>query len=384
MSVINDVLKDLETRESRFIPIEINSVESSPRARRDRVPILLGLMLLPLLAAAFWYYLQQQQNNVGPLAQAVPADRSIRSQTESLVPPRDTIVETEPTGSNPVRQPPAATDDKALAAAALADNDVALEAAPGNQIVGLQIRESEQEMRMEFVLTEKVVAYLRERGENSFGYHLRNIESQIDAPLISNNPWIRTLDIETGEEGVDIRFETAAEILVETRQKFVDDEPVWAISLRKAAASPQLAVASAESNGQVEEPAVAAETETPALVETAPLEEPPVAEVKLDIKTSNPNAKAGNQLGYASRLIGSGRHADAEKLLRELLGGVVDYQARRHLLGLYQGLQRRESFDKLALESLTRYPQDAILGLERENKAVFKVLDGQLFHQVEA
>ena len=102
-----------------------------------------------------------------------------------------------------------------------------------NQIVGLQLRESEQAMRMEFVLRDKVVAYLRERGENHFDYRLREIESQIDAPRIRDNRWVRALAIDAVDGGVDIDFETAPDILVETRQSLVDGEAVWVIGLRR-------------------------------------------------------------------------------------------------------------------------------------------------------
>ena len=72
MSVINDVLKDLEARESQFTPIDIDSIEASPRVRRKMNPLLFTAMLLPLLAVAAWFYLQQQSVPaiVAPLSQA--------------------------------------------------------------------------------------------------------------------------------------------------------------------------------------------------------------------------------------------------------------------------------------------------------------------------
>ncbi len=242
----------------------------------------------------------------------------------------------------------------------------------GNQIIGLQIRESERDMRLEFVLRDKVVAYLKQRGENSFGYHLREIESQIVAPVISDNPWITDLAITTSAQGVDIQFETAPEILVETRQSQVDGEQVWAINLRKAL--PQAPVAPlAEQTAVAEFPAIESTQETvtpeasgasPAVNETASIAEAPAPVVKLEIKSTNPNFKSANQLEYAVELINSRRYADAESLLQGLLGGAEDHSARQHLLVLYNGQQRTDRYHRLARESAAKYTDDAVFRTE--------------------
>ena len=383
MSVINDVLKDLEARESRFTPIEIASVEASPRAGSSGSPLFFVAMLLPLLAAAAWFYLQPQSPPVvlEPVAQHSPGEQPV---TAAAIQQQHVAAEPGLVKAGQGQQPPAVADDKAAAEPALADIANPADVLPLNQIVGLQIRESEQEMRMEFVLREKVVAYLRERGQNSFGYHLRNIESRIAAPVISNNPWIRALDIEAGDDGVDIRFETVADILVETRQNFIDGEPVWAISLRKAIVSENTIAAGEPSLPAVIENESAAAEPAPASDTTAQQPQPAQAGVRLEIKTTDPHAKVANQLDYAVRLIGSGRHADAEKLLHELLGGVEDYQARRHLLAFYQKRQQRDRFEQLARESVTRYPRDTTFTTEYARslfqganyRAVIELFDG--------
>lgn len=390
MSVINDVLKDLEARESHFTPIEIDSVEASSRARRNRPPLMLAAMLLPLLAAGAWFYLQQQPSSVfdEPLAQGLPDARPVSA---AAVAPENTVAEPEPEKSTVEQQLSAVANDQAVAESDTAEANAPAEPVPLNQIVGLQIRESEQEMRMEFVMREKVVAYLRQRGPSSFGYHLRDIESRIDAPVISNNPWIRTLAIEAGDEGVDIRFETADDILVETRQNHVDGEPVWAISLRKAIIQPPLAAVADENGAATEESSLPAAIENDALaVSAAAVVDEPAnaapAEVRLEIKTTDPNAKVANQLDYAARLLGAGRDADAKKLLLELLGGVEDYQARRHLLAFYHKRELREEFEELALQSVTRYPRDAVFTTEYARslfqganyRGVIDLFDGQV------
>jgi hypothetical protein len=52
MSVINNVLKNLESRESRFTPIELNAVVSDAAPVRDLKPLLLITTLFVLLAVA--------------------------------------------------------------------------------------------------------------------------------------------------------------------------------------------------------------------------------------------------------------------------------------------------------------------------------------------
>jgi MSHA biogenesis protein MshN len=60
----------------------------------------------------------------------------------------------------------------------------------------------------------------------------------------------------------------------------------------------------------------------------------------------------------------SGRLEDAEKLLRELLGGSHDYSARKHLLVLYDRMKRPARVQSLLESSLQTYPQDPLLQTE--------------------
>jgi len=362
MSVINNVLKDLESRESHFTPIEITSVAPPPR-RRDLKPAALAVTLILLLAAASWIYLQQQ---AGPGAVAPVALETNETLAVVAAMPDSTG------GDIVVNQEPTEVAD--------VSDGIVTDQMIGNQIIGLQIRESEQAMRLEFVLRDKVVAYLKRRGENSFAYHLREIESQIVAPEISDNPWIDDLAITASAQGVDIQFETAPEILVETRQSLVDGETVWAINLRKTIQQPIAAAVVTETEVAAASPLDKLPTESSALAESGVLtattevasttspqispEQQPAPVVKLEIKSTNPNIKSANQLEYAVELINSRRYADAESLLRGLLGGVEDYSARQHLLALYNGQQRDDRFKRLAQESATKYADDALFRTE--------------------
>ena len=342
MSVINNVLKNLESRESKFTPIEINSIASSPARVRDLKPVLLVTALLVTLAVVAWYYLQ------GQLSETVSASSP-------------TIAGIAPVVPAPLAQ--AAVDPEP-------DAGVATEQMIGNQIIGLQIRESEDDMRLEFALREKVVAYLRERGENRFSYHLRDIESQIMAPLISDNRWIRELSIVSAQTGVDINFQTAADILVETRQDLHDGEPIWSINLRKSV-TPAVrepgaeVVRRSESDVTQSQPAPApAEVKSASVAPQTDVAEVPAGPVEIDIKSTNPNAASINQLEYAVELINSGRTAQAEVLLQGLLGGVEDYRAREHLLALYGRQKKLDRQRRLLRASMTKYPDAALFKTE--------------------
>jgi len=347
MSIINNVLKDLESRESQFTPIEINAIGVKPAPARDLKPLLLVALLLLLLMAGAWIYLQDQLISSG--SSAAP---SIASTTSAVAAP-------------PVAE-------------AEANQGVVTDRMIGNQIIGLQIRESEDDMRMEFVLRDKVVAFLKERGENSFGYHLRDIESQIFAPVISDNRWIRELAITSSSSGVDVNFQTAEDILVETRQSLVNGEPVWVINLRKTAA-PVVADSAVETEAIGESalnetkpvPGTVKLASTNAAIDEVELEsrevstsEAPAAVVKLDIKSTNPNAKTINQLEYAVELMNSGRFAEAQATLQNLLGGSEDYDARKHLLALYSSQNKNDRFLRLVRESMTKYPDDPLFKTE--------------------
>jgi len=343
MSVINNVLKNLESRESHFTPIEINSLAADSAPARDLKPLLLIGVVLVLLATVAWVYLQ---GGIFPTTtqQPVPVSASIAP----VVP--EPVVESSIEAETGV--------------------SIVTEQMIPNQIIGLQIRESEGDMHLEFALREKVVAYLRERGENSFGYHLRDVESLIVAPHMSDNQWIRELSILSSEAGVDINFQTATDILVETRQDSREQESVWIIKLRKSIDPddnpPAVEVA------QNSESPVSTTQSSPApvdLVPSQPAEKVTTVEmstqpVEIDIKSTNPNTDSINRLEYAVELINSNRIAEAEALLQGLLDGVEDYSAREHLLALYARQKMTSRAQRLLRESIAKYPQSALFKTE--------------------
>jgi tetratricopeptide (TPR) repeat protein len=337
MSVINNVLKALESRESQFTPIEIPSIEAAPPTRRGhKLIFLIGFGLLLVLAAA-WNYLQ---NPFAPEAPRPPVPAgSAQVQTAPVAPQAEAVPESVAISA---------------AAAPTLEQETTL---PGNQIAGLQISETETELRLEFLLRERVVAYLKDRAENSFSYHLRDIESRIDAPSMRGNRWIRELTIVESEDGVVVNFVTGPDILVETRQGEQDGETVWVINLRQARQEPAVSVAKPE-------PPVVAQAAPKVEAADEPVETEPDAPVTLTIKPTNPDAKTNNQLDYAVELMNSRRYDDADELLRGLLDGTHDYSARKHLMVLYARVNRPQRLRTLLQASLLEYPSDPLFEAE--------------------
>lgn len=353
MSVINSVLKDLEVRESRFTPVRIESLEAPTTRRANRRGSLLAAVIvaLALLAiAAIWLLW-----HAPPVGGEAPAPA-----VETVAP---AVIARE--------EPPAASR---------------------NRIVGLQLRETAAGLRLEFALRERPVAYLRRSDGNRYAYRLSAVDSEIEAPRIDAR-WLEAFALDARDGGIDIDFVTAPGILVETRQARVDGEPVWAIQLRRApvaepaavpqpARSPIIIANDAPSSppaitadaAQIDPPVAGPRTNNGAVAvvaESAP--EPPAApelavsaaaEVRLDIRSTDPAAPARNQLQYATELINSGRFGDAETLLESLLDGSEDRVAREHLLALYQLRGRGRDFARLARASAERYPAAGLFATE--------------------
>lgn len=346
MSVINNVLKDLENRESGFDPIEVPSLDGRVEGKPVLKPALMVMLILvPMVAVGG--YLWQNQGDVGTIV--VAGTNPVATIEETMVDAEPLSIEAEPL--------------EPVAMVVVEPEPEPAEIAPRNQIIGLQIREADDAMELEFVLRNQVVAYVTERSENTFAYHLREIDSQIVAPVLRDNRWLQSLEISPAGDGVDIRFQTVDGILVETRQHQAEDGRAWSIGFRQPEPEPVVAINASQLPARsVTEPLIEADAEEvsePVIARIDPAIQAP-EEVKLEIRTSNPNATDVNRLRYALDLINTGRHADAEKLLRDLLHGSEDRAARTHLLALYGHQNRQDRLARLAQDSLTRYPEDQV------------------------
>ena len=345
MSVINNLLKDLETQASQFTPIEIATVEPAVTHKPGHINTMTVTLIMLLLAVGLTFlYFQFPYQGGNP---AIPAKTIADVVTVPAVPA-------------PVKPP------------------VEPLVAPVNQITGLQIRETADNLSLQFSFRGKVISYLKERSKNKIVYHLKDIQSEIIAPKIGNNRWIEQLSITPRDQGVDIIFRTTPGVLVETREQRQNGKPIWSIKLIKApqpvamarlVETPLKAVAAPAPKKPVE-----ASVSSPVI---QPRPELPVAGikedrvVKLDIKSSRAKPGAEEQLQRAANLIKKRSWREAETLLQGLINGPQDMAARTQLLGIYSQKGQAGRFSAMARESIQRYPQQSLFKTEYA-RALFK------------
>ncbi|NNE63722.1 MAG: hypothetical protein HKN34_06550, partial [Gammaproteobacteria bacterium] len=296
MSIINNVLKDLESRPSRFTPIELAVTEAGVDQRSSMRTLL--FILLPGLIVLMMAFLYYQSIYKPGLNQAITADTDSAS---------DNVLSTK-------------VSSQVIAPAQ-------------NQISGLQIRETASEVSLEFFLREKAVSYLKERSENLFIFHLKNITSEIEAPKINNNRWIANLQMQTRQQGMDVILETAPGVLVNTLQTSNRDGHLWTIRLEKLPEPAAPARLEKVEVTPVIQP-VAVVTAVPT-VDAVKVEEVEKPAVKVEIKTADQSQIASLQLNKAIELMRAGQLQKAEPLLQVLIDGPMELSARRQLLALY-------------------------------------------------
>ena len=325
MSIINNVLKDLESRPSRFTPIELAVAEAGV-VERSSMKTLLFILLpsITILIIALVYYKTIYETE---LERTAGIDTNIANDSVLLTIEKSPVVE-------PVE----------------------------NQISGLQIRETASEVSLEFSLREKAVSYLKERSGNLFIFHLKSVSSEIEAPEINNNRWIEDLQIQTRQQGMDVILKTAPGVLVNTAQTNNRDDHLWTIRLEKLPEPVVLA--------RLETPVVEPVKKPKAIVTAAPeadmvkVDGTETTPVKVEIKTADKSQSSSAKLNKAIELMRARQWHRAEPLLQVLIDGPMDLSARRQLLALYALGGNSDSYLDFARRSQQRYPQQSIFKTE--------------------
>lgn len=327
MSIINNVLKDLESRPSRFTPIETAVTESGVvEQKTSRTLLLILLPVLIVLTMALFYY----QTIYKPVkSSVVSSDTDVAGQ--SVMPS---------TQSTPVVEP------------------------IQNQISGLQIRETESEVSLEFSLREKTVSYLKERSEDLFIFHLKNVKSEIEAPKINNNRWIENLKFQPSRQGIDIVLKTVPGVLMNTAQTNHQGENLWTIRLEKLPDAETLVKLEAIEVEPVVKPEAVVASAPKVEMGTVKADKTEKAPVKVEIKTADQSQSAPVKLNKASELIRASQWQKAEPLLQSLIDGPLDFSARRQLLALYTRSGNSTRYLEFARRSQQKYPQQSIFKTE--------------------
>lgn len=338
MSIINNVLKDLESRSSQFTPIGVTSTGSTSTGEassqsRYSFPAILVFFLLVAIGLIFWFYQVSQHHS----------DIAIDSISSEVLINEHPIVEANVETFAVSESLPLADTKK-----------------PVNQLIGMQFRESNEAISLEFSLREKVVSYLKERSEKGVVYHLKNIESEIVAPVIRDNRWIEQLTMTAQADGIDINLITLAGVLVETKQQRRGEEIVWAITLSKLPDPIEI------------EPAVSAQTTQPDNIDVVTPADETILNiddghagietkvVKLEIKSRDTDGNTVKQFKKAQALIKQRRFNSAETLLLGLLDSTRDLAARESLVIVYKRNKKTARLNELVKASMKRYPQHPI------------------------
>lgn len=354
MSVINNVLKDLDGRPSQFTPLDL-SLQQQQRARNGRrkwlwIAVLVVVLLVLGLA---WRWRHQ------PLV-VTDGDKKPANMTSVIQP-----------SENP-RQSVLATNNSPQVAAVNAAKTLAAPVLPAPEkkppVSGMQIREHGEYVELSLPVAADAQVFLRRHTRNQYVFTLSNNERQIIAPEIQDNPWLNKVQLEQTKRGTDIRFDVAERVLVQTdyaddngrhqwRIRFTRKPPAPAL---KARVSPSLIAAKKMPQIATAKPASTVASVAPESVHpvNTPLQQAPV---KLRIKTVKKQPSADQRYRQALQAMRQGEVAQARSVLQRLLGGKLDRQARLSLLKLYQSRRQITAMQHLLAQSLERYPQDKVL-----------------------
>ncbi len=351
MSVINSVLKDLDSKPTSFAPLGVNAVADSstkisPFTRYWWVVIPVVLLAIGVYAVGAIESLHQVQ-----VDQALKSPSAIKG----LETPIEQVVATQKNAEETLQ--PAAS----------------AQLLP-NQITGLQISENAEYMQLEFQLTEFAPSFLKQRSNNRYVFIIRDVINAISTPIIADSPWLKQIQISTLEPDIEIRFDTQPGVLVDTQERRDDSAYYWLIRLKKNLMLNQNNKVSVQSKGAMDKRVIDGvsqseqKTGSPSPVLEMPEEKQVSSPVKLQIRPVKNQASDQLRLDAAINSAKQGELTSATQALQQLLGSDVDRQARIHLLSLLDAKKMPETFNSILDSSLEIYPGDIVFQLYEANR----------------
>jgi tetratricopeptide (TPR) repeat protein len=334
MSVINNVLKQLDDRPSQFAPIKLSLNEQEHR-RSILQPLLWGLLII-LLALAFYFAYEEFQQAKLNVPESLPASVQIQAATVVNKPAEQTAPAVA-VDKKPVMQP-----------------EVEVQA-----ITGLQINESAGSLDLSLQLESGAQSFLRQHAKNRYVFQITNTHKKIIAPDIEGNAWLKNIEIRKNASGTEIQFDTVDKILVETHGQQQGDSYDWLIRLKKA---PEL-------KPEIEKKTVAISSlqnvkpkKLHGVIEKAVNREPKkqtATNVRLQIRPVAPLLSDDKKYSKAILALRQGKWSSAQQQLQALVGSRADRKARKSLLGLYERRAATAALRALLQQSLQIYPEDS-------------------------
>ena len=347
MSVINNVLKDLESKPSSFTPLDLQS-QLINKTSRNQSYVKIAL-LFALLVVAIIFLVNQSGATKELYSDLIPHTKEPGQSLESpkiVLPEANVTKQIDKIGIPVEEQKPAEVEDVSA------------------EITGMQINETSEYLELSLLLTRPAQSYLKQQGQNSYVFVISDTRIKIMAPDIRNNEWLKDINFIQGEAGAEVQLETVDGVLVQTEHQIKDEKHQWVVKLKKTIAlfsssneskDQQLELASSESaklETSINQQSLAA----PVLESTfeARSEAPPV---KLEIKPTKIQRPDRRFLNEAMQSMRDKNWSQAEMQLLGLLGGSVDEEARLNLIKVYKIQSRISELNDLVAQSLIQYPE---------------------------
>ena len=357
MSVINNVLKDLESKPSSFTPLDLQAQLVNKTSRNQsyvKMALLLGLLMVAVIFLA----------NQSGLIKDLYSDLILVTQEQSL--------NLEPTKIvSPVIDTSKQVDKIVLSA----DEQMPVEIENVSaEITGMQINETSEFLELSLLLTRPAQSYLKQQGQNSYVFVISDTQVKIMTPVIRNNEWLKDINFIQGPTGAEVRFDTVDGVLVQTEHQVKDEKHQWVVKLKKKIAQFS---SSNETKKQTVELALIEPVKPESIItqqnESAPVREstsevtPKASQVKLEIKPAKTQRPDRQFLNEAMQSMRDKNWSQAEVQLLELLGGSLDQEARLNLIKVFKVQSRISELNELIARSLIQYP----------NNMEFKLFDAQ-------
>lgn len=337
MSIINNVLNELENKPSAFTPLEFENVQAKNNHRLQHIYTLVTVLLLfaVVVYCVIVYFPKELGNviSVKPLRQSQAVSRPIdKSMHNSLDEPENIPVSASDSGSHREQ----------------------------NGITGLQIRESTSYLEMSLQLSAGTRSLLKESARNRYTFFIPETAKKIIAPQIQDNNWLKNIEVKEVKGGFDIQFTTVDKVLIETHHSRNNNQFFWIIRFKKA--QPARDSATQKKTPLIEQADLntAQHSQLKDKNNNTKLQLPdPVPQVMMKINPVKKKPTGEQILREAQLALQRQDWQKARSNLHSLMGSQLDKKARGLLLTLLKRRHKQAEMKALLDKSLALYPQEA-------------------------
>jgi len=329
MSLINNVLRGLDSKPAAFTPLQIDRPQTPVKPLRLNRVFNSLLILVALVCSVYLMYLFL------------------------------TRVET----TQPVQQTPAlpatAVPDEVSASPDQPLNNRLSEVAEKSEVLGgLQINENNSYLELSLLLPQGAQSILTYSSKNRYVFLISQTGQNLVFPEMPENQWLRQIGLHQTDHGVELEFVTEFGVLVETQHQLKGVDNYWVIRFKKSqqdnlTPSQSVSVKPEQKTKPVMQQKAPATPLEAKVTDTKSVIEQPV---KLEINPVKSELSDADRLKQATTYMQEKNWLSAEQLLKQLQGGALDISARINLLNLYRHQQKNETMAQMLNTSLDLYP----------------------------